>query len=110
MLSNAVDRDLLCLGYDLPTGCSLPCRLVEGKDLFSVIAAVRRQLHSLKDAAECKAFKQWVWNFTLHVGSKLAQVEPPPLPLVTTHNLLLPACGLFVIERRKRLHLLAFIQ
>ena len=51
------------------------CRLVEGKDLQTVLEAVQKKARKLKAGGrKLLELKAWVWHFSMHLAYALAQV------------------------------------
>ena len=51
------------------------CRLVEGKDLQTILQAVQKKVRKLRaGSGELLELKAWVWRFSMHLAHALAQV------------------------------------
>ena len=51
------------------------CRLVEGKDLQTILDAVHKKARKLKAGGrKMSELKAWVWHFSMHLACALAQV------------------------------------
>ena len=51
------------------------CRLVEGKDLQTILQAVQKKVRKLKAGGrKLLELKAWVWHFCMHLAYALAQV------------------------------------
>ena len=52
----------------------LVCRLVPGLNLDDLCYKARRAASKLKSQEQLQDVREWMWNFTMHVMTRLVQV------------------------------------